>query len=155
MTRRDKRVLSWIAQQYAVRFDHVQQLLSQEPGHPDPADTTWAGTVGGTKAGDRYRYSIKLGGVATRADSRRHGLASSAMQRAAEAMRDEGVDVGLLFCEPRHVAFYRRLGWRAFEGEVFAEQPQGRIRFDVTRPMVLDLALAPRTGVLDLRGLPW
>ena len=96
-----------------------------------------------------------IGGVATRADSRRHGLASSAMQRAAEAMRDEGVDFGLLFCEPRHVAFYRRLGWRAFEGEVFAEQPQGRIRFDVTRPMVLDLALAPRTGVLDLRGLPW
>lgn len=33
LTRRDKRVLSWIAQQYAVRFDHVQQLLSQEPGH--------------------------------------------------------------------------------------------------------------------------
>lgn len=38
--------------------------LAQEPGHPDPADTTWIGTVSGTKAGDKYRYSIKLGGVA-------------------------------------------------------------------------------------------
>ncbi len=38
--------------------------LSREPGHPDPADTTWTGTVAGTKAGDTYRYSIKLAGVA-------------------------------------------------------------------------------------------
>ncbi len=38
--------------------------LTQEPGHPDPADTTWAGTVPGTKAGDQYRYVITLGGVA-------------------------------------------------------------------------------------------
>ena len=38
--------------------------LAKEPGHTDPADTTWTGTVSGTKAGDKYRYSIKLGGVA-------------------------------------------------------------------------------------------
>jgi 1,4-alpha-glucan branching enzyme len=37
--------------------------LTQEPGHTDPADTTWTGTVPGTKAGDRYRYVIGLGGV--------------------------------------------------------------------------------------------
>jgi len=33
LTARDKRVLAWIAEQYAARFDHVQQLLSQQPGH--------------------------------------------------------------------------------------------------------------------------
>ena len=37
--------------------------LTQEPGHTDPADTTWTGTVPGTKAGDQYRYVIGLGGV--------------------------------------------------------------------------------------------
>jgi len=35
--------------------------LAQEPGHGDPADTTWTGTVAGTKAGDQYRYVIRIG----------------------------------------------------------------------------------------------
>jgi predicted acetyltransferase len=100
-----------------------------------------------------------IGGVATRADCRRRGLAASAMQRAADEMRDvEGVDFGFLTCAPRHVPFYQRLGWRPFAGQIFVEQPQGRIRLDrlnVTGPMVLDLELAPRSGVLDLEGLPW
>ncbi len=39
--------------------------LAQEPGHTDPADTTWIATVGSTKAGDRYRYVIRIG-AATR-----------------------------------------------------------------------------------------
>jgi 1,4-alpha-glucan branching enzyme len=38
--------------------------LASEDGHPDPADTTWAGTVPGAKAGDKYRYAIQRGGVA-------------------------------------------------------------------------------------------
>lgn len=33
MTARDQWVLAWIAEQYAVRFDHVRQLLSLQPGH--------------------------------------------------------------------------------------------------------------------------
>jgi 1,4-alpha-glucan branching enzyme len=37
--------------------------LTQEPGHADPADTTWTGTVPGTKAGDQYRYLIRIGSV--------------------------------------------------------------------------------------------
>lgn len=37
--------------------------LTQEPSHPDPADTTWTATVPGTKAGDQYRYVIATGGV--------------------------------------------------------------------------------------------
>ena len=37
--------------------------LTQEPGHTDPADTTWIGTVPGTKAGDQYRYVIQIGSV--------------------------------------------------------------------------------------------
>src|SRR5262245_60763704 len=37
--------------------------LASEDGHPDPADTTWVGTVPGAKAGDKYRYAIQRGGV--------------------------------------------------------------------------------------------
>jgi len=37
--------------------------LTREPGHADPADTTWIGTVPGTKAGDQYRYVIRIGSI--------------------------------------------------------------------------------------------
>jgi aminoglycoside 2'-N-acetyltransferase I len=98
-----------------------------------------------------------VGGVATRLDCRRQGIASEVMRHALRAMRDtHGVDFGLLFCEPRHAPLYKRLGWRSFEGEVFVEQPrQGRVRFGVTDPLVFDLKIAPSAGILDLCGLPW
>jgi 1,4-alpha-glucan branching enzyme len=38
--------------------------MSKEDGHPDPADTTWAVKIPGTKAGDQYLYSMKLNGSA-------------------------------------------------------------------------------------------
>ncbi len=43
--------------------DGMVAPLTQEPGHIDPADTTWIGTVPGTKAGDQYRYVIQIGSV--------------------------------------------------------------------------------------------
>lgn len=110
-------------------------------------DATWDGravTMGG------------VGGVATRKDGRHRGVASTAMRRAAGELEHAfGVDFAVLFCEPRHAPLYRSLGWRRFEGEVFVMQPAGRVRFAATDAYVLDLKLAPRTGVLDLRGLPW
>ena len=97
-----------------------------------------------------------IGGVAVRQDCRRQGVASAAMRRAAQEMQDvHGVDFGSLFCEPRHAPVYEGLGWRKFTGEGFVMQPQGRTRFDVTEPYVLDMNLTPRHGVLDLCGLPW
>src|ERR1039457_6691356 len=48
----------------AVRInDGTAVPLTQERGHIDPADTTWIGTVPGTKAGDQYRYVIRIGSV--------------------------------------------------------------------------------------------
>ncbi len=136
----DKRVL--VADEHGDVVCHVGLFLREATWNDRPV------RIGG------------IGGVATRADSRRRGLASSAMQRAAQEFRDvDRVDFGLLTCGPDLVPFYRRLGWSPFQGEIFVEQPQqGRIHLDrlnVTGPMVLDLALAPCTGVLDLRGLPW
>jgi 1,4-alpha-glucan branching enzyme len=37
--------------------------LTKEPDHSDPADLTWSVTVPNTKAGDKYRYVISVGGA--------------------------------------------------------------------------------------------
>lgn len=101
-----------------------------------------------------------IGGVATHPDKRKSGLATAAVQAAVQYFKGEdfkgkALDFAVLFCEPHNYAFYRNLGWRQFDGDVFAEQPQGRIRFDVMATFVHDLKLAPRDGTIDLRGLPW
>jgi aminoglycoside 2'-N-acetyltransferase I len=88
-----------------------------------------------------------IGGVLTREDSRRRGYASIALNGAA--------DFGLLFCEPHNAPFYMARGWTPFEGEIYAEQPQGRVRFEAIAPYVYHLKRMPPRGVIDLCGLPW
>lgn len=110
-------------------------------------DATWDGRA--VKIGG-------IGGVATREDSRGQGVASTAMRRAIHELQETyKADFGLLFCEPRHASLYVGLGWHPFKGDVFVIQPQGRVRFGATEPYVFDLRIAPRSGVLDLCGLPW
>jgi aminoglycoside 2'-N-acetyltransferase I len=95
-----------------------------------------------------------IGGVATRLDYRRQGVATAVTSQAVAAlMNSHGVDFGLLFCEPRHAPLYKRLGWHFFAGEVFVEQ--GHVRFSVIDPFVFDVTVTPRAGVLDVRRLPW
>ena len=97
-----------------------------------------------------------IGGVATREAFRRRGFASMALDAAIQTLRDEGsTDFALLFCEPHNTSFYVDRGWKPFEGEIWAEQPQGRVRFDVTLPYVYGLKRAPLKGTIDLCGLPW
>jgi aminoglycoside 2'-N-acetyltransferase I len=97
-----------------------------------------------------------VGGVITRQDSRKQGHASTAIRMAVAEMRDHGrADFALLVCEPHNFAFYRGLGWRQFDGELFCEQPAGHVRFDAMTPFVFDLGLAPQGGAIDLCGLPW
>jgi len=98
-----------------------------------------------------------IGGVATHADCRRRGYASIALDAAAQTMRDhDAAQFALLFCEPHNFEFYQSRGWQPFTGAVYAEQPEGRIRFEVMAPFVLDLKRrAPTLGTLDLCGLPW
>ncbi|MGA7806423.1 GNAT family N-acetyltransferase [Bradyrhizobium sp.] len=105
----------------------------------------------------RRMRAAGIGGVATRDDARRRGYASVALNAAIHTLREErSVDFALLFCEPRHAAFYIARGWKAFDGEIYAEQPDaGRVRFDAIAPHVHDLKRAPRQGVIDLCGLPW
>jgi aminoglycoside 2'-N-acetyltransferase I len=97
-----------------------------------------------------------IGGVLTAAKFRRRGYASIALDAAIQTLRDEGAtDFALLFCEPRNVAFYTGRGWKPFEGEIHAEQPAGRVRFEAIAPYVYGLKRAPLKGVIDLCGLPW
>jgi predicted acetyltransferase len=97
-----------------------------------------------------------IGGVATRPDHRRQGLATIALNAALQTLKHEGsTGFALLFCEPHNYDFYRARGWHAFEGDILAEQPDGHGRFDAMAPFVFDLVQKPRTGVIDLCGLPW
>lgn len=97
-----------------------------------------------------------IGGVATRADCRRRGYASVALEAAIQTLRHErATDFAMLFCESHNAAFYQARRWRAFTGDVVAEQPNGAVRLDVLKPHVFDLKRAPRDGTIDLCGLPW
>ena len=97
-----------------------------------------------------------IGGVVTREDCRGRGYAGIALGAAVQTLRQhEAVRFALLFCEPHNFAFYQTRGWHPFAGEIYAEQPDGRIRFDVTAPFVFDISRAPRDGTIDLCGLPW
>jgi aminoglycoside 2'-N-acetyltransferase I len=97
-----------------------------------------------------------IGGVLTREDSRRRGYASIALNAAVQTLKDEGAtDFALLFCEPHNAPFYVARGWKPFDGEIYAEQPEGRVRFDAIAPYLYALKRAPLRGVIDLCGLPW
>jgi len=98
-----------------------------------------------------------IGGVATRPECRRKGYASIALNAAAQTIRDhDAAQFALLFCEPKNFDFYQSRGWHPFAGNIYAEQPGGRIRFEVMSPFVFDLKRpAPRLGTIDLCGLPW
>ena len=84
------------------------------------------------------------------------GAAGAALGAAIQTMRDhEALRFALLFCEPHNFAFYQSRGWHRFEGEVYAEQPEGRVRFEVMSPFIFHIKRSPRQGVIDLCGLPW
>jgi predicted acetyltransferase len=97
-----------------------------------------------------------IGGVATREGCRRRGYASIALDAAIQTLKDEGsIDFALLFCEPHHAPFYERRGWKPFDGEIYAEQGDGRAHFTAIAPYVYDIKRTPRRGTIDLCGLPW
>jgi predicted acetyltransferase len=97
-----------------------------------------------------------IGGVSTRKDCRGRGYASIALDAAMQTMRaNEATKFALLFCEPHNYGFYEARGWQRFTGEIWCEQPEGRVRFEAMTPFVADIARAPRQGTIDLCGLPW
>jgi aminoglycoside 2'-N-acetyltransferase I len=117
-----------------------------------------AGLISRTASLDNAPVRIGgIGGVMVSPAHQRQGLGRIVMEAVHECLRsDHGVQFGLLFCEPHNTGFYESVGWRRFEGEVFAEQPNGSVRYDIMPTMTLSVATnAPRSGRMDLRGLPW
>jgi aminoglycoside 2'-N-acetyltransferase I len=107
------------------------------------------------KDGERDVRVCGIGGVMTLERARKQGCASAAMKTAAKIVKEDDCDFGLLFCEPHNVAFYESLGWRIFTGDVYCEQPEGRIKFDMMHAMLLPVRAAPQSQMIDLCGLPW
>jgi GNAT superfamily N-acetyltransferase len=97
-----------------------------------------------------------IGGVSTHPDCRGRGYATLALNAAIRTLRDhEAVRFAMLFCEPHNEAFYRKRSWLPFQGEVYCEQPEGRVRFTHMAPYVFNIVRAPTLGTIDLCGLPW
>lgn len=61
--------------------------------------------------GHRRLRSDGVGGVLTRPADRRRGYAAMVVATSLEVSRHEGYALGLLFCVPALMAWYRRLGW--------------------------------------------
>ena len=76
-----------------------------------------------------------IGGVTTHPDYRKRGIATRLMEHAAEYMRDDAYDLGLLFTGIP-ARFYRRLGWccvplTGFHAELRRPPQPGRSAFEV------------------------
>jgi aminoglycoside 2'-N-acetyltransferase I len=98
-----------------------------------------------------------IGGVKTHPACRRRGLASTAIRRALDFFREQGdVDFGLLVCEASLVAYYERLGWHRFGGELFVTQKEATVPFTFNLPMTIPVRLQESLdGTIDLLGPPW
>jgi predicted acetyltransferase len=98
-----------------------------------------------------------VGGVMTMPTQQGSGIGRMTMNAVAELMhRFDQMRFGVLFCEPKNVGFYRKLGWRLFDGIVEVRQGCDTIIYDIMTPMVLSVnGVAPRHGRLNVGGLPW
>jgi predicted GNAT family N-acyltransferase len=97
-----------------------------------------------------------VGGVVSVPEARGRGHVHEGMRRASEFMCEElKVEVGMLFCLERLVAFYARQGWQLIEETVEIEQPSGTIVAPL-RVMVKPCGdrLWP-AGKIEVGGLPW
>ena len=97
-----------------------------------------------------------LGSVVTRPEARGAGHASAAVAAAMRYGREAlGAEFGMLFCLPRLVAFYRRLGWEPVAAPVTIEQPAGRVASPLA-VMIKPLGQVTwPAGPVDVNGKPW
>lgn len=97
-----------------------------------------------------------IGGVATRPEFRGLGLASLAMQRAANFMSGEyAADAGLLMCGAEMLPFYQGLGWLPINDPMIFDQPSGKMPNEgQTCRLPCNRADWP-VGTVDLCGYPW
>jgi aminoglycoside 2'-N-acetyltransferase I len=97
-----------------------------------------------------------IGGVATRMDWRRQGLAEAALKVAQTFMHDRlAVDFGLLVCGEVMIPYYAKFGWKLLDRPMLIDQPGGKVTY--SEPiMILPVCKSDwPEGEIDLCGPPW
>ena len=65
----------------------------------------------------------------THPDARRKGMAALGMARAIDFFGEQGLQFGLLVCDPSLLGYYTRLGWREFGGTLLTKQHDNTVEF--------------------------
>ena len=101
-------------------------------------------------------------GVRTDPAFRRRGYAAAGMRAAQDFIwRALKPDLAILHSSVMAVPFYESLGWRAIDGPVYCDQPDGKLNVTEKLPQNPIMVLLPAgrldlpTGPVDLCGLPF
>ena len=138
--------ITWREKTDHVGLTEARRLIGHAAWVPVQVTTTTGETVD----------VLGLGGVMLHRDYRGHGAGRQVVLGAMSRMTDAGGSIGLLFCLPERVRFYRDMGWFPIDRVVTADQPSGPI----TMPMVTcwtplaEGATLPATD-LHVEGLPF
>lgn len=119
---------------------------------------TFANVVDRTGTADgRPVHIFGLNNVITEPVFRGQGLSTEMISYIIEFMKNQdSVGLGLLFCADDLIGFYRKFGWRSFQGMVIVSQPTGE-KIWSSNCMILPLSeesYLPSTEI-NLNGLPW
>ena len=99
---------------------------------------------------DLGAYSVKL----VRLESGTHDAPFEVLDAAEEVLPSDNGDVPLK--ERQQAALSEMFRKGLLDGEIYADQPKGRVHFNAIAPFVFDIKRpAPRLGTIDLCGLPW
>lgn len=173
LNRRDKRVLAWAAEQYAVRFDHLQRLLSAEPGHKSDQFAPGAGGVSASDVlqvikrwerdpawAEYKRYYVDTPGWISTTPYGVDVLASQGLlpRYGRHVLKEStfehlhSINYVRLDLQRRHPEYrwvsersIRKLLGRREEGDDFAHIPDGQIWLDDKRAVAVEVELSPKS----------
>jgi len=109
------------------------------------------------RVGDLPVAVAGMGGVLTAPEFRNRGLARRLLRESIPLMtRTLSAEFGFLFCLPRLLPFYERLGWKRLETPVLVDQPGGGEAPHFLETMVLQLGSRDwPPGSVRLCSFPW
>lgn len=107
---------------------------------------------------DDHQVSIVgIGGVMTTPEYQGLGYGKKIVDHALQVARSEQThDFAFLFCEDHNIAFYTKLGWAIYRGDILVEQNGKSGTFPMRNAMYFPLNEQVNSKArLDLSGLPW
>jgi GNAT superfamily N-acetyltransferase len=91
-------------------------------------------------------------------DYRGTGFSDRMMSIAMEEAYKRGFDAGLLFCQERLQAVYRRMGWHRLDSDVYMSDDKDGKRLIPTKNITMFYPIGTRqfpSGDIDLAGADW